>query len=410
MRVIVVGAGVVGLACAWALRKRGCDVLIVERAAPGGGCSAGNAGWICPEHAEPLPAPGLVLTSLAWMLRRDSPLYIAPSALPELIPFLSRFWRSCNARDFAHGLQAIRELSRGTQQRFDELLRDGVSFELHRDGLLCVSTDERALTRSIALHNEHFRAGQPPVTMLGYDEVHHMEPALGEQVVGGYLLGDEYHVRPESLVSGYVQALTARGAGIVRGTTVLGPAPGGVVTSAGTLTGDAVLVTAGVHSEALLQAFGVKVPMQAGKGYSITVPRDRLPLQRPLLLGDARVACTPFEGSTRVAGTLELSGFNEVVRPARLAGIRRSAARFFREPVRLGGGVEWVGLRPLTPDGLPLIGRVRGLRDVFVATGHAMLGVTLAPATGEHIADYITTGGSAEVLAPFEPARFGSRP
>lgn len=406
MRTIVVGAGAVGLACAYALRKRGCDVVVVEQGKPGSGCSEGNAGWICPSHSAPLPAPGLTWDSLKWMLRSDSPLYIAPGAVPGMAPWLWRFWRSCNRHDFDRGFRALALLNRGTRSAFDGLHSEGVEFELHRDGLLSVFRDERALAESLRLHSEHHIEGYAPPTLLSRTQVQRLEPSLSDVVVGGLLVGEEYHVRPETLIRGYVKRLSEVGVDVRCGITVIGPTPDGILTSAGQIEGDAVLVAAGAWSGKLLTAFGSRLPIQAAKGYSITVPAARLPLGRPILLADARVACTPFAGATRFAGTLELSGINTALSRRRVAAIRKAIARYFRARVDDGEGVEWVGMRPLAPDGLPLLGRITGPRNLFAATGHGMLGITLAPVTGEVMGDLIVHGRPSDLLSPFSPDRF----
>jgi len=412
-RIVVVGAGVIGLACAYSLKKRGRDVIVLEKGEPGGACSKGNAGWITPSISAPIPAPGLTLTSLKWMLQSDSPLYISPTAAPGLARWLWRFWRYCNPRDFIHGLNAVAELNRNTLSSFDELERDGVEFELHRSGMLCVFLNERYMRRMLAEFDHYRQYGYRVPTPVRGADLLRLEPALSDAVTAGFVVEEEFHVRPESLIAGYADRLRRMGVEIRSGVEVTGANGAragdrvrGVETSSGLVEGDEVLVAAGAWSGQVLAPFGVSLPVQAGKGYSITLNGAEPRLIRPLYLGEARVGGSPFDGATRFAGTMELSGVNETLDRRRIAGIRAGIGRYLRQPVNEGEGTEWVGMRPLTPDGLPLLGRVPGYRNLSVATGHAMLGITMAPVTGEAMADVITGAASLAALAPFAPGRF----
>ena len=409
----MVGAGVIGLACAYSLRKRGRDVVVLDKGAPGGACSKGNAGWITPSISAPIPAPGLTLTSLKWMLQSDSPLYISPAAVPGLARWLWHFWRYCNRRDFIRGLNAVAQLNRTTLAAFDDLERDGVEFELHRDGMLCVFLTELHMQRVLGEFDHYRRYGYAIPTPMDGTELRRIEPALSDRVTAGFAVEEEFHVRPETLVAGYAARLARMGVEIRSGVEVTGANGArsgdrlrGVETSSGFIEGDEVLVAAGAWSGEVLAPFGVSLPVQAGKGYSITLRGGEPTLVRPLYLGEARVGGSPFDGATRFAGTMELSGVNETLDRRRIAGIRAGIGKYLRHPVGEEAGTEWVGMRPLTPDGLPMLGRVPGYRNLSVATGHAMLGITMAPVTGEVMADVITGGAPSPALAPFDPGRF----
>jgi len=411
-RIVVVGAGVIGLACAYSLKKRGRDVIVLDKSEPGGACSKGNTGWVTPSISAPIPSPGLMLTSLKWMLRSDSPLYISPSAVPGMARWLWRFWRYCNPRDYLHGLEAVAELNRKTLPSFDALQRDGVEFELHKSGLLFAFLDERYMQRVLAEFDHYRDYGYQVPTPVSGAALRGFEPALSDAVTSGFLVEEEFHVRPETLIAGYATRLRDMGVEIRSGVAVTGANGArtgdrvrGVATTDGMVEAEEVLVAAGAWSGRVLESFGVSLPVQAGKGYSITVTGAAPRLVRPLYLGEARVGCSPFDGATRFAGTMELSGVNETLDRRRIAGILAGIGRYLRQPVQEGEGLEWVGMRPLTPDGLPLLGRVPGYRNLSVATGHAMLGITMAPVTGEAMAD-LMNGGSTDALAPFDPGRF----
>lgn len=362
--------------------------------------------------SAPIPAPGLVGTSLKWMTRRDSPLYIRPTLDPAFAAWIIRFWRNCRPGPYAAGLHAVAALNRRTMTLFDHLVADGVRFEMHADGLLFAGLHRSAVARALEEVWPLERIGYRRPELLSGDALRRLEPGLSSAVAGGFLVEEERHVRPESFASGLADWLRERGVALLSGPerAVVGLRRRGseltaLVTLAGDVPADAVVLAAGAWSGALGARLGFAIPVQAGKGYSVTVSRPVAALQRPVDLIEARVACTPFDGALRLAGTMELSGVNLRMRPERLAAIRRAGDRY------LAGwhGAEerpWVGMRPLTPDGLPLLGRLPGTANGFVATGHAMLGVTLAPATAEALAQLVLTGSSEANLAPFDPARF----
>ncbi len=409
-RTIVVGAGVIGLACAYSLRRRGREVVVVDMGLPGDACTKGNAGWITPSISAPIPAPGLTLTSIKWMLRSDSPLYISPVAAPSLARWLWRFWRYCNPRDFVAGLNAVATLNQSTHAAFAQLEKDGVAFELHRDGLLFVFKDEGYMENVRREFDYYKNYGYSVPARMSGDEIRRLEPGVSSAVTTGFLVKEEAHVRPETLAAGYTAKLRELGVEVKTGVRVIraartGGRVTGIETDSGSLSGDEVLVAAGAWSGQVTELFGVALPVQAGKGYSITVNGGGPKLTRPVYLGEARIGCSPFNGSVRFAGTMELSGINTELDRRRVRGIRKGIGEYLTEPLGHAEGTEWVGMRPLTPDGLPMLGKVPGFDNLFLATGHAMLGVTLAPVTGEVMADLMTGVGNA-VAGPFDPGRF----
>jgi D-amino-acid dehydrogenase len=413
-RVVVIGAGVVGLASAYELRRGGADVTVLDMGQPGAACSAGNAGWIVPVISTPLPAPGLVATSLKWMLKPDSPLYIKPRVDPGFNRWLWRFWRNCRPAQFQAGLDALGRLNRRTMPLFDALVDDGVRFEMHRAGLLFVSFDRTMLEHAAdeVGHLTGFGYAHPP--LLSASDVRELEPGLSSAVAGGFFIEQERHVRPETLSAGLVAWLEERGVEILPGVEAIGLERRGraitaVTTRDGSLAADQVLVAAGAWTGRLAAKLGIALPIEAGKGYSITYTAPERQLNHPLDLVEARVAVTPFDGGLRLAGTMELSGLNLRLEPTRVEAIRRSGERFLGAWSRGNEERVWVGMRPLTPDGLPVIGRLPVAENLYVNSGHQMLGVTLAPATGQVIAQYMLTGTSDIDLTPFDPARFGGQ-
>ena len=417
--VVVIGGGIIGLCTAFAMNQRGCPVMVVDAGPRERAASHVNAGWIVPTLAEPVPSPGLIGTSLRWMLRSDSPLYIRPRLDPSFLRWTLRFWRHCNARDYLAGAEATAAFGARSLALYDAMREAGVQYEEHRDGLLFVYRTPAAL--------EHDYAALEPIRRFGFDisalmdgaELRALEPSLAAMVTGGYWLPQERSVRPDSLVRGLVDYLQERGVEVRHDTPVTGiETTGGLATAvfAGgqRIPAQAIVVAAGAWTPHLLKPLRVNVPIEAGKGYSIDLtppPALPQPVSRPLYLHETRVAITPLDGMIRLAGTMELSGLNHDMRQERVAAIARSATwaiQGWPDTTRTSGpGVRiWNGPRPMTPDGLPVIGWLPGYRNLIVASGHAMLGVTLAPATGEAVAELITTGRAPDVIAPFDPARF----
>ncbi len=409
MRVAVIGGGVVGLLCAHHLQKRGADVVLLERDGIGGGCSLGNAGWVCPSISVPLPAPGLMLQSLRWMFRVDSPLYIKPTAVPRMAEWLLAFWKHCNRDDYARGVRALAALARPSMAQLDQLARDGIEFESARAGLLLLARSQAVLDAERHTLDE---LGYGPYTLLGPRRVREKEPALTGEFAGGIDVLPERHVRPESMCSAVAASLGSRGAEVLEDfhATRLegdGRRVAAIVDEEGRqVDADAFVIATGAEAAALVRQLGASLPLQAGKGYSITVAQPRVRLRAPLHFAESKLALTPFEGAQRVAGTMELSGINSWLDPRRVSALAKKAE--LEIPGILDGERrdDWVGMRPLTPDGLPVIGRLPTRDNVYAATGHQMLGITLASSTGAALAPLVLGGSSDTDLRPFDPARF----
>lgn len=407
--IAVIGGGVVGLCVAHSLARRGAPVTVIERDRCGAGASAGNAGWVTPGLAAPVPAPGVVLQAMRWMLDRDSPFLVRPRPDPAFLAWGVRFWLASSARRHRAGLRATLDLARPTTALFDALRADGVDFEMHDDGLLYLVRDEAGLAAWARMYAElaglGFDAG---VRELDRAAVHALEPGLQPSVAAGLLARVERHVRPETLTAGLRVSLEERGVRIEEETGVDAIVPNGsgwtVRTHDGSIDADRVVVAAGAWSARLLASHGLRLPLEAAKGYSITADGAAAP-RRPLYLTEIKVGASPFAGALRLAGTLELAGLDLQVDPRRVAAIARGAAGYLSAPLP-EARVEWAGLRPILADGLPAIGAVPRRPGLFVATGHHMLGVTLAPATGEALAPLVLEDRLVDVLRPLAPARF----
>lgn len=427
MRVAVVGGGVIGLATAWHLRRMGADPFIVESRTVGSGCSQGNGGWVCPSISTPLPTPALTWRTLLRTMRPDGPLYIKPSAVPGLASWLVRFRTRCTRAAYRRGLRALASLNAATVECFNEMAANanGVKFECARAGILFAFRDpakaaaaraEVAEVAEVLAAATGTSAGTEDFALRALDraETYEHEPLLRPGFERGLLVESQRRVRPESLTEGLADALRADGAEVHEGVSVTGfEGEGGntvraLATTAGSIEADAVVLAAGAETGALAAKAGCAIPLTAGKGYSVTVDSPRHQLRQPLFLGDDKVGATPFEGALRFFGTMELSGINRWLDPKRVRAIRRAVVRGVNIPEAKSGGKEWVGMRPMVPDTLPVLGKLPSRDNVYVNTGHQMLGVTLSASTGWAVAQLVVEGRSKLDLTPFSPSRFRS--
>ena len=415
MRVGIVGGGAIGLCTAYYLRKLGADPVLIESSKLGSGCSLGNAGWVFPSKSTPLAAPGLTLKSLKWMLRRDSPLHIKPSALPRLAPWLMRFRSFCNLADQKRGIAALAALNEATMERYDELAADGVQFEYSESGLLMAyhDFDEAEATRKEVelVAAAGVTSGTASCHELNEAELYEREPMLRSGFRFGLFLDEGRHVRPESVTAGLASSLRASGVEIHEAVTATGfrsekQRVTAIMTSKGDLEVDAVVLAAGAHTGSLSRMVGCPIPLVAGKGYSVTIEQPTNQLRQPLLLGGAMIGLSPFKGALRFAGTMELSGINRRMDATRVRSIRRQVSRAVDIPEASEGGRAWVGMRPIVPDSLPVMGKLPSRENVYVNTGHQMSGITLAPSSGWALAGLMLEGKAGVELEAFSAERF----
>jgi D-amino-acid dehydrogenase len=412
--VVVVGAGVVGLACAWELRRAGADVLVLEGGTVGAGASQGNTGWVCPSFTYPLPAPGMVREGLRQLVTGGEAFVLRPRLDPAYVRWLWSFRRSCSQPRFDAGVRALLALNARTLALFDAYREAGVSFEMHSAGLVLAARTREGL--------EFYRTIFDRLRQLGYDAgaideldapaLASLEPALDPtRLVGGLHATVDRFVRPEELTAGLAASLRADGVEVRERCALTGLARRNgalaLETSEGQELADRVVVSAGLSTAPLLRRLGARVPLVGARGFSVTLPGRGDPPRHALYLAEAKLGLSPFDGGVRIAGVFEL-GARDTEAP-RDAGTRLvAAARPYLSGWRpdADAPVEaWAGLRPSTPDGLPLIGALPGVDRIYVASGHGMLGVTLAPATAALLAPLVLEGRTAPELAPFAPGR-----
>ena len=418
--IAIVGGGAIGLSIAYYLSKAGAEVVLYERALLGRGCTWGSAGWISPSESAPVVGPQAIRQALYSVGRPASPLYLRPTLDLGLYRWLLQAIRYCNSAAAARGLRAVAELGRPTFELYDELQRAGLAADMTSHGLLHAFSRPRSAARALASAAVMRHYGYTvPDDLLTRTELAELEPTLSRRAQAGYFISEERHIEPALLTAGLAGLARKSGAEIweqaeVRRLDCTARQVRAVLTGNGPLPVANVILAGGASCGTLLRPHGIRLPLTAGKGYSFLRRLRTLPT-RPIHLGDIKVAVTPFARGLRIAGTMELSGNNETLRRSRARAIAYGAAQYFdgwdnlqadsddHEPEEL-----WVGRRPLTPDGLPILDRVHPFENLFIATGHSMLGITLAPASGKALAGYVLSGKRPELLEPFRLRRFAS--
>ncbi|SDU94802.1 D-amino-acid dehydrogenase [Microlunatus sagamiharensis] len=407
--VVVIGGGVIGLTAAYQLAVDGARVTLVDARRTGRGAAEVNAGWVCPAESAPVPGPGMISTSLKWMFRRDSPLYIRPSLDPQFVRFMLGMWRSCNAPAQQAGFEAHLRLAQSSGEAYDRYRADGLDFELRHDGLLMAFLEEHNLDHHRPLLELARRYDRDPQVLLG-DDARVQEPQLTDRVHGAIYLPREDHLDPPALMRALHARLLELGVTIVEGAPISGArhGQGGLESiTAGTeqVGGDAYVLAAGAWTGPISRLLGVPLPIRPGKGYSIDV--EPYALRSSVNLSDAKVAVTPLSRNLRLAGTMEFAGLDEELNQVRIGAILRAPTAYFRDWAPPTGPVTpKAGIRPMTPDGIPVIGRLGDLTNTYVSSGHGMQGITLGPGSALSLSRLVLTGETSDVILPFAPQRF----
>jgi len=412
--VVIVGGGVIGLCTAWYATARGHEVTVIERrSAEHQGCSYGNAGMITPSHFIPLAAPGVVKTALKWMFDPESPFYVRPRLDAGLLRWGWKFARAATPEHVARAAPLLRDLNFGSLALYEELARAWEDeFALIERGIVMLTNTEHGLEEEKHTAALAQRIGVPAEILTPAD-VAKLEPNLRMAITGGAFYPRDAIVTPSRFMLALIRRLEARGVKLswnndVTGWRVSGNRVVAVRTSEGDISGAEFVVCGGAWSPRVVRDLRLSLPMQAGKGYSLTLPHPRQQATRGLILAEARVAVTPMGDSLRFGGTMEIGGLNEEIRAARIRGIVKSACRYFPDlaPRDFDGIEPWSGLRPCSPDGLPYIGRFARYGNLSAATGHAMMGLSLGPITGKLIADVLSGTNTSIDLAMLSPDRY----
>lgn len=414
--VLVLGGGVIGLATALALLRSGRGVTVVERATIGSGASHGNCGTITPSLL-PLPAPGTVARGLKWLLTPDAPLRVKPTLDPALLGWLLAFARRCNARDFRHAVAVKSQLLRASRARLAAwIAEEGLDCEFVESGHLTVYRDSRALAQaeaSAALLREH----GVDTEILDAATARMREPALNPSIAGAHFHPGDAHLRPDRFVAELARRVRERGGVIRERTEIRGFDVGdgrlqavqcahveGNVAAHGA---DEFVYALGAWSPRLGRILGLRLPIAPGKGYSITYARPAIAPRLPMVLKERSVCVTSWPSGLRLGSTMEFAGYDATLNRTRLDALKRAAHEYLAEPPTTVVEEEWFGWRPMTSDDLPILGRAPNLANLVLATGHGMVGVSLAAITGEIVADLLAGRAPVVDVTAVAPTRFG---
>jgi D-amino-acid dehydrogenase len=411
--IVILGGGVIGLSCAHYLRREGHGVTILEIGQAGRRCSLHNAGLVVPSHVIPLAAPGIIGRGLSWMLQSESPFYLKPRLSPSLLRWAWLFRRSASEETSGRAVIVLHHLFAAGSGLFEELAAcDGMDFGLQRRGLLMLYRTEEGKTAC-----EHdaavVRRAGVRCELLDARSLGAREPRTPFRAEGGVFYPDDAHLLPSVFVEQLRSLVLREGVRIRENIRFLGWERGGsgvasVRTGEGAFRADTFVLAAGAWSGVLARRLGLRLPLEAGKGYSLTVPAPEWRGNVPMLLTEDRVAVTPLDGTLRFAGTMEIAGLDETIRLLRVRAIARAVPRYLDLPEPSLDGQLWSGLRPCSPDGLPYIGRFGEAPNLIAATGHAMLGLTLAPVTGRLVGDIVARRSPPLDLSAVRPDRFSS--
>jgi D-amino-acid dehydrogenase len=415
--ILIIGAGVIGLSSAYYAARRGHRVTVIDRGpASAEGCSFGNAGMVVPSHFVPLAAPGAVSTALKWMWDPDSPLYIKPRFDLDLISWGWKFMRAANARQVALAAPLLRDLSFASRACFEELaaLPDN-DFGLVKQGLLMLCKTQHTLDEEAQFAARANQLGVP-AEVLDAAQTAQLDPGIRMDIAGSVYFPKDCHLSPNRFMAGLRQQCEKLGVQFIwnaevhhlAGAATSGGKIAAVKTDQGEFSFDELLLCGGSWSPLLARDLGLKLPMQAGKGYSLTLPRPRQLPRLCAIFSEARVAVTPMGDTLRFGGTMEIAGLNEDINPVRVRGIIKSVPRYYPDftTADFDGIAPWRGLRPCSPDGLPYIGRTARFANVTLATGHAMMGLSLGPITGHLVAQILSGENPDFDLALLNPDRY----
>ena len=415
--VVILGQGIIGLCSAWYASQRGFEVTVIDRQPLAqNGCSFGNAGMIVPSHFVPLAAPGMVALGLKWMWNPESPFYIKPRLDTGLMGWALKFWQAATPAHVQRSAPVLRDLNLASRACYEELAAlPQLEFGLVKKGLLMLCRTAHALEEE-AQGAEKARALGVPAEILNDAQTSALDPGARFSISGSVYYPRDCHLSPDRFMAALVADCQARGVRFLAEREVTGWSREGgrlraVQTNQGEVEGGQFVLAGGAWSGEAIHPLGLRLPMQAGKGYSLTLPQPRQLPEICSILTEARVAVTPMQGRLRVGGTMEIAGLNTTVSPRRVQGIIRALPDYYPEfgPEDFEGIEPWVGLRPCSPDGMPYLGRTGAADNLIVATGHSMMGLSLGPVTGQIVGRLLDGEAPGHPLELLSPDRYAHR-
>ncbi len=412
--IIIIGGGVIGLNSAYYLQKEGYAVTIIERGDITNGCSFGNMGYFSPSHFIPLASPGIIAEGFRYMLKSSSPFYIKPRISISLMQWAYHFFKNSNASAVAKNAPHLINILQLSRHLLNDIRDEiGDTFLMEEKGCLMMCREQKALDHEFHLADEGEKFGLKTVR-LNKQEVQKLEPDVELNVTGAVLFKDDCHINPGKFMEALKKYLENKGVRFQLNTTVTGfekkhATISAIITDKGKFACDELVVATGSWLPAVAKMMGIKLLLQPGKGYSYTYDHVEKNIRYPAILIEGRCAMTPWGQQLRIGGTMEISGINENILPKRMKGIYDAVKSFYPDlQIDLPPtGKIWHGLRPVTPDGMPYIGRSNHIDNVIIAGGHAMVGVSLAPGTGKLVSEIIQRKTPAINLDAFNVQRFG---
>ena len=409
--VVIIGGGIIGLCSAYYLQQEGCAVTIIDQSAMTKGASFVNAGYITPSHIIPLAAPGMITKGLKWMFDTASPFYVKPRLDKDFLQWAWAFKKSATALKVEKAVPIIKEINILGRTLYEEIKQSGdFNFHYERKGLLMLYKTDKAGEEEWEVGQRAIKEGLN-VNHITAEEVKKMEPDAAIDCKGAVYFDSDAHMTPKEFMTEMVSYLKEKGVTFythekVQDLVISKDAIKEVMTTKRKLKADEVLIAAGSWSPLLTRKLGVKIPIQAGKGYRINTERET-GITIPALLVEAKVAVTPMNGFTRFAGTMELAGINDTINPKRVKAISKSVSNYYQglSLTKEEEATADFGLRPCSPDGLPYIGRTHKYNNLIIASGHAMMGWSLGPPTGKLVSEIISDKKLSLDIKPFHPDR-----
>lgn len=413
-KVIIIGGGIVGLSSAYFLQEAGHEVILLEKGKMTDGASYGNAGYVCPSHVIPLAQPGMITKGIRWMFNPESPFYIKPKLDFDLMSWGWKFYQAATHQHVDNAAMVLRDLawmSKSLYQDFSK--KEGFDFAFEEKGLVDLFRTKKGEV-SLKTESEIAQKVGVKIEYLSAEETQALDPHLKMDVLGSVYYPGDAHLYPHLFMQCLRDQMKKTGRVEIHFETEVeklffsNKKITKVNTSKGEFTADEFLITSGSWAPGLVKNLKINIPIQAAKGYNITLPNPKIKPSHPYLLSEAKVAVTPMGNDLRFAGTLEIAGINDRINPRRVNGIIKAVPDYFPEfkDYDFQKIKPWSGLRPCSPDGMPYLGRLKNYENLTVAAGHAMVGMSLGPATGKIIAQIISDEKPQIVHPTLDPDRF----
>ena len=392
--VLIIGGGIIGLASAYYLVKAGKGVRLIEQDNIGAGASHGNCGLIFSSHLVPLCAPGTIQHEIKRMFRRSSPLYVSLEPDIKRLKWFLNFAKKCQSKHMAHAIRAREKILRSSKSLFETLFREEqLECDWEAKGVLMVFKT-RSEMQKYRHTNNYLKPFGFDALLLEGDELFNLEPALQKKVCGAWLHKTDSHLRPEKLMQTWKPLLQKMGVAIEENCRLQALASKRnrifkAQTTRGDYTADRYVLTTGAWTPQVTQTLGLNIPIQPGKGYSITMERPAVCPNIPCYFYEKSVVATPWKSGFRLGGTMEFSGFNSDIISGRIQNLASAAKAYLNEPIGQPVVEEWVGMRPMVYDDLPIIGRSPNQHNLIIASGHGMSGISMATGTGKLVSEII---------------------